>query len=307
MPWNGSKFVRPDSKPDARKAPPPSRRFPWRGIAAGLLVVAGTLAAWHFIGGSGEDAPKPAKTASRAKKPRTKPAEPKVVPTNAAPAAVEEKAVRRTAKGTIIPDRVQPDKNGVLRYPGGLRWVDTNNLDIVRHPEPKRLFAHHSENSIAQILTLDPNKMCPYLVGHRPKFGQRFVDDFKASLNEPENYPETDSEEDREVRRMVYETKKEMAAALRRGEDIAKMMNDAQDELDQMVRYKDTFVKQLREIRDDEKYTDADVEDFMKAANALLKSKGLKELANPKLTLRQARLARIREMKANQEQQGTGK
>lgn len=212
-----------------------------------------------------------------------------------------EKPVRKSAKGTPIPDNVQPDERGVLRYPGGLRWVDTNDLHIVKHPRKKQLFKHHSENSIATILTLEPEKMAPFLVGRRPKFGQRFVDDFKASLYDEPEFPDDDTPEERAVREEVLAVKKEMADALKRGEDIAKMMNDAQDELDRLVTFHDTLMKQLKEIKLDEKYSDNDVRYFTAAANQMLKDQGLKELSTPNLTYRQFMLQRRRErMEAQQ-------
>lgn len=207
----------------------------------------------------------------------------------------EKPAGRITAKGTPIPDNVQPDERGVLRYPGGLRWVDTNDLHIVKHPRKKQLFKHHSENSIATILTLEPEKMAPFLVGRRPKFGQRFVEDFKASLYDEPEFPDDDTPEEREVRNMVLDVKKELKEALDRGEDIAQMMNDAQDELDRLVSYRDTLMKQLKEIKLDDQYSDDDVQDFITAANQMLASQGLQELATPNLTYRQFMLQRRRE------------
>ena len=211
------------------------------------------------------------------------------------PQAEPEKPVRKTAKGTPIPDNVQPDERGVLRYPGGLRWVDTNDLHMVKHPRKKQLFKHHSENSIATILTLEPEKMAPFLVGRRPKFGQRFVDDFKASLYDEPEFPDDDTPEERELRNEVLAVKKEMAEAMNRGEDIAKMMNDAQEELDRLVTFHDTLMKQLREIKNDETYTDNDVRDFTEAANLMLKEHGFKELSTPNLTYRQFMHQRRRE------------
>ena len=202
---------------------------------------------------------------------------------------------RLSDKGTPIPDNVQPDERGVLRYPGGLRWVDTNDLHVVKHPRKKQLFKHHSENSIATILTLEPEKMAPFLVGRRPRFGKRFVDDFKASLFEEAEFPDDDTSEEREIRNMVLEVKKELKSALDRGEDIAQMMNDAQDELDRLVSYRDTLMKQLKEIKLDDQYSDDDVHDFITAANQMLKSQGLQELATPNLTYRQFMLQRRRE------------
>ena len=268
-------------------------------LFAAIAVIA-AIALWWWFGRGIEAAPQD----DGLKRPSglVKEVTPAAAPPAAAPVATN--VVRVTAKGTRIPDNVQPDEFGVLRHPGGLRWVDTNDLHIVKHPRKKRLFKHHSENSIATLLTLDPEKMAPFLVGRRPKFGQRFVDDFKASLYEEVEFPEDDTEEEREVRKAVVEVKKEMAAALERGEDIAKMMNDAQEELDRLVSYRDTLVKQLKTVKLDEKFSDADVEDFTAAANQMLKEQGLKELRMPNLTYRQFMLQRRRERAAAEAQQG---
>ena len=281
----------------------------WVAVAAlGVAVIAGGM--WWWIGSHGATAPvteKPAK--HKVEKPKAeKPVRPAAKPETVSVATnVPAKPERVTAKGTRIPDNVKPDEFGVLRYPGGLRWVDTNDLHVVKHPHKKRLFKHHSENSIATILTLDPSKMAPFLVGRRPRFGQRFVDDFKASLYEEVEFPEDDTEEEREVRKAVVAVKKEMAEALKRGEDIAKMMNDAQDELDRLVSYRDSIMKQLKEINQDEKYTDQNVADFTAAANEMLKSQGLQELRTPNLTYRQMMLQRRRErMNADSESNGVG-
>lgn len=263
------------------------------GVSATILIAGVAIAVWLIA----SQKPQP-KASEELNTKRTIKAVDPVFSTNTSmsrPQAESGKPVRRSAKGTPIPDNVQPDERGVLRYPGGLRWVDTNDLHIVKHPRKKQLFKHHSENSIATILTLEPEKMAPFLVGRRPKFGQRFVDDFKASLYDEPEFPEDDTPEERELRNEVLAVKKEMAEAMNRGEDIAKMMNDAQEELDRLVTFHDTLMKQLREIKNDETYTDNDVRDFTEAANLMLKEHGLKELSTPNLTYRQFMLQRRRE------------
>ena len=273
----------------------------------GLLVAAVVLWAVRWSGDE-TASPRLGKT-EKAKKPVVEKAPPQSPVPKETPGvqAKTNAPVRTTKKGTVIPDNVKPDARGVLRYPGGLRWVDTNDLHKVNHPRKKQLFKHHSENAIATIMTLDPDRMAPFLVGRRPKFGKRFVEDFKASLREKDEFPDDDTEEEREVRKAVLDVKKEMAEALSRGEDIAKMMNDAQDELDRLVRYKDSLMTQLKEIKNDEKFSDADVLDFTTAANEMLKSQGLKGLATPNLTYRQLMLQRRKERMNGKTEQGESK
>lgn len=225
-----------------------------------------------------------------------------VEPTPAAPVQAEpveepvvEDNVRRTAKGTPIPDRVQPDERGILRYPNGQRWVDPNDLHIVEHPKPRKLFKRTCDNQLAIILTLDPSKMAPHLIGRRHPYGDAFIKDFHDSLYDTYEDDPEDTEEEAEVRRAVMETRKELKAAMDRGEDIAKLMNDTQDELDRLCQYQDTLKKELREIEYDESISDEDFEDFVKAANQMLEKQGLKGLTMPNIATRQAKLIKLRE------------
>ena len=211
---------------------------------------------------------------------------------------IPAKPVRLSKKGTPIPENVQPDERGILRYPGGLRWVDTNDLHRVQHPRKRKLFTHFSDNQIANILTMDPVRMPVFMVGKRIKFDDRFVEDFKASLTNPEIIDKNDTPEEAEVRKAVNETKAELKARMDAGEDIAKIMNDAQAELDRLCLYRNELKKEIDRVNRDETISDADVEDYVRAANMMLEKQGIKTFAMPKLMKRQARLQLLRERRA---------
>ena len=211
---------------------------------------------------------------------------------------IPAKPVRLSKKGTPIPENVQPDERGVLRYPGGLRWVDTNDLHKVQHPRKRKLFTHFSDNQIANILTMDPVRMPVFMVGKRSKFDDRFVEDFKASLTNPEIIDKNDTPQEAEVRKAVNETKAELKARMDAGEDIAKIMNDAQAELDRLCLYRNELKKEIDRVNRDETISDADVEDYVRAANLMLEKQGIKTFAIPKLMKRQARLQLLRERRA---------
>ena len=209
-----------------------------------------------------------------------------------------EKPKRLTKKGTPIPDRVQKDAKGVYRYPNGQRWVDPNDLNIVKHPKPRLLFKNTSENQIAVLLRLDPTRMAPFLIGRRLPYGERFVKDFVKSLDEtPVVYDKNDTPEEAALRQAVIETKAELKAAMDRGEDIAKIMNDTQKELDRLCQYHNDLKKLVKEAVDNPEFTDKDVEDYVTAANAMLKKQGLNGLTMPNLVNRQARLLMMKERK----------
>ena len=185
---------------------------------------------------------------------------------------------RRTAKGTVIPDKVQPDEKGILRYPNGQRWVDPNDLHIVKHPQKRLLFKRTCDNQLVNILSLDPSKMAPHLIGRRQPYGDAFIKDFHDSLYDTYEADPDDTEEEAAMRQLVMETRKELKEAMDRGEDIAKLMNQAQEELDRLCQYQDTLKKELRELEYDESVSDEDFKDFVEAANLMLQKQGLKAL-----------------------------
>ena len=264
-----------------------------RGAIAGAIVVLGAAVAAWWLWPSGESAGEPPKSrnAGLIK-------EVSAVVVTQQQAQIPAKPVRLSKKGTPIPENVQPDERGVLRYPGGLRWVDTNDLHRVQHPRKRKLFTHACDNHIANILTMDPVRMPVFMVGKRIKFGDRFVEDFKASLSNPEIIDKNDTPEEAEVRKAVNETKAELKARMDAGEDIAKIMNDAQAELDRLCLYRNELKKEIDRVNRDETISDADVEDYVRAANMMLEKQGIKTFAMPKLMKRQARLQLLRERRA---------
>jgi hypothetical protein len=264
-------------------------------IAAAVAVLIAGVAAWLMW----PDAEKPVGEKGESKK-QMEAAHVQSIKVKAEPKAEvkPEKPKRLTKKGTPIPDRVQKDARGVYRYPNGQRWVDPNDLNIVKHPKPRLLFKNTSENQIAVLLRLDPTRMAPFLIGRRLPYGERFVKDFVKSLDEtPVVYDKNDTPEEAALRQAVIETKAELKAAMDRGEDIAKIMNDTQKELDRLCQYHNDLKKMVKEAVDNPEFTDKDVEDYVTAANEMLKKQGLNGLTMPNLVNRQARLLMMKERK----------
>ena len=281
------------TKRPARASRP--RTFP-RAVAwacIGLAVAAGALFVAARIGGGGAK-PKPA---GPDKGKRIADVAPETV--QATPAAKPEPdkpAGRTTAKGTPIPDNVHPDERGVMRYPTGQRWADPNDLHIVKHPQKRKLFKRTCDNQIAIMLSLDPTKMAPFLIGKRRPYGDKFIKDFHDSLYDTYEPDPADTKEEAAVRQMVMDTRKELKAAMDRGEDIAKLMNATQEELDRLCQYQDTLKKELRAIDRDASISDEDFKDYLAAANKMLEKQGLKGLTMPSIATRQARIAKMKEL-----------
>lgn len=287
--------ARPKRLPGASRPSPFHRTAAWACV--GLVAAAVAFFVATRLGGGGAK-PRPA---APDKGKRVANVAPVAAP--AAPAAQPEpeKPKRTTAKGTPIPDNVQPDERGIMRYPNGQRWVDPNDLHIVKHPQKRKLFKRTCDNQLAIMLTLDPSKMAPFLVGKRRPYGDSFIKDFHDSLYDKYEDDPDDTEEEKAVRKMVMETRAELKAAMDRGEDIAKLMNSTQDELDRLCQYQDTLRKELQAIQYDESVSDADFEDFVKAANKMLEKQGLKGLTMPHVITRQARIKKMKELRSRKE------
>ena len=298
MAWNRSAGAA-ISRKNVKSAKPFARQ--WL-VAIALAIGSAALAGIYFIFGraaSGDKPPeadeKPVQIANAAPSPSS--------PQQSASVETPEKEPggRRTAKGTLIPDNVQPDERGVMRYPNGQRWVDPNDLHIVKHPQKRKLFKRTCDNQLAIMLTLDPSKMAPFLIGKRRPYGDSFIKDFHDSLYDTYEADPDDTEEEKAVRKMVMETRAELKAAMDRGEDIATIMNNTQNELDRLCQYQDVLKKELQAIQYDPSVSDIDFEAFVKTANQMLEKQGLKGLTMPNVITRQARIRKMKELLSRKE------
>ena len=295
MAWNGSDGAAKPQK-SAKKAKPSA----FRGLLAAIIVIGGAAGVCLFFFGPATVGGQRVKDKGTvAKIAEVKPDIAPVV--KEAPKEPPQDNVRRTPKGTPIPDNVHPDERGVMRYPNGQRWADPNDLHIVKHPEKRKLFTRTCDNQLAIILTLDPSKMAPFLIGKRRPYGDAFIKDFHDSLYDKYEADPNDTEEEAAIRQMVIETRAELKAAMDRGEDIAKIMNDTQEELDRLCQYQEDLKNELKAIQYDETVSDEDFEDFVNAANTMLEKQGLRGLTMPSILTRQARIQKMKEMLSRKE------
>lgn len=200
-------------------------------------------------------------------------------------------AVKVEAPKGFVPAQPHPklktyrDERGILRYEGGARVPGQRQTGkpIVIGSHKPQIFKHAAEEHISYLMNF---QLGQEVVGDM-KYGDAFVKSFKESLDEPIEILETDDENTRELKQAVIETKADLKARMEAGEDIAKAMNDAMDECRRLGNYRHDLQVLLSEIRNDtNQYSDKDIDDFIKAANAMLKEKGLKPIANPKLVIR---------------------
>lgn len=256
-----------------------------RGVAAGLAVVAVAGVALWLVGRK-----KPEKPAERAPAKSGRIAE--VVPavTRAATSSDvdrhAESAPPRRKDTRLIGKRGLPietyghktyrDERGVLRYEGGLRVYDPNrpSRKLQTKESPPEIFPHPSENAIASIMMIEPGDL---MVGEL-EYGDDFIVDFNESLSHEIEYSEDDTEYTRRVKDAVKAVKKELHEAMNRGEDIAKIVNDAMNDLRNMARYRQEIMAMVSETADSDDAPDDDVRDVIKAANIMFRERGIKEI-----------------------------
>ena len=249
-----------------------------KGLVAGLLVVAVAVVAWYFLSATKTDAPEENKSKKQAKIAE-------VTPVKAPPAKAEEpkpepvqmvtnrhgKVVQKKKPETYV------DAAGVERYVKGNGRVPLKNpekylVKSVVHPNAYPDFKHDSENEIANLLTIESGGM---IFGDR-EYDKRFEQDFLQALMEPVEITEEDSEEDRRIKENVEAAKHEIAERIKQGENLGDILTAERDEIRRLAQYKQQMEEIFHEqISTGEIQTEQDLDDFCKAVNTMLESKGI--------------------------------
>lgn len=214
--------------------------------------------------------------------------------------AVFQETVVRTNLPAIKTVRSQEEEIAYLESKYGENMPDglKARLYFLKHP-PKRkfkvkspfhYFKHHSERQIASLASAKPGAY--FLL--RPEFGARFNDDFAMASAEPIVVENGDTDDIRLVKESVEALKKEISEICKKeGKTPAQIMTEQADALYELGRYQHDLEIQLNQIEDNPEYSDKDVEDFISAANELLKKKGIEETFNSNLTRRAFRLQKL--------------
>ena len=179
----------------------------------------------------------------------------------------------RDLYGDDIPENLKPVVY-FLEHPPKQVFKVKSNLSYFRHP---------SERKIAGVAFAEPGS---YFVV-KPEFDEAFNKDFINALVDKIEISEDDSDEVKAGKSAMTELKKEIADICRKeGKTPSEVMNEHASSMFELGRYQRDLEKEIERIQTNPDYTDADVEDFCKAANELLGSKGLPPMPFPDLTRR---------------------
>lgn len=273
--WNGSR--KPGTikvvRQDGGKVTPPMSPKVVRGLVAGLLVVViGGLAALFLM--------TPETEVSVEKPKKEKPKVTTIVETTPAEAPKVEPPKDQyitNRHGQVvkkIEEKTYVDERGILRYEGGARVYDRSKprkpiKAMQNDPFPK--LKHRSDYEIATLITVQPGGMLFGSVKYDEKFKQSFIESL-LDKNEPE---EGDSDWDKDLKAAVEETKKELAARIKAGEDLETILTEAREESRRLASYKRDVQALIGETMRNPELTDEDVSDVIKAANKMLEEKGI--------------------------------
>ena len=263
-------------------------------ILAAVVLAAIAGGAWWWFGRDGE---RPSHAEAPAKPKAVKPAKPErkhVAKPVAKPAPVVKEVKKPRAPETREERLAWFKKKYGDNIPENLKTT----VYFLEHPptttykplpQPEDVFKHQSEKTIAAVLMLQPGTF----VMRRTVYDESFDADFVKAVQEPTPIEEDDSDETKALKTAVNEVRAEWIERMKAGEKPSDIMNEAMNTAYELGKYTRELEELLHEANDNPSMTNEDVEDFVKAANAMLKEKGAGELQMPDLLRRQARLRRI--------------
>lgn len=256
MAWNGSNGTANVPKTPTAKAPSKVR-----GIVAGLAVVAiAAVCVVMFMG----------KSEKPVEKTEKKPVKIKEVTPASAPTSMVE-----VAKEEIPYWKVDASQTNGFTREMMHKWLD-------RHaPEPRRfkriekrskwhIFSHKSENMIASLLRKKPGTG---YVGSIRLDG--YTEDFLKSCQEPIIVNQDDDEYTKQLKREMVETKIAIKERIDAGERLEDIIQSTRDEYRKLAQFKQSLMKEVRDLLKTEARTKEDIDAFEESANKMLAEKGI--------------------------------
>lgn len=307
MAWNGSNGKNTNGISAAKRHAGGAKKSPsvMRGAFAALAVVALAAGAWWWIARSGGTPAEPTEDVRPKEKKAVEPRKPSPPPAKTEQAPKEERLTEREKRlkyyrdkyGDNIPENLKPVVY-FLENPPQKTFRIQGDTPYLRHP---------SERHIAGLVLKEPGTFFVM----KPEYGEAFDKDFVNALVDKIEVNDDDPEDVRRMKEEVELVKKEIAAICRKeGKTPSEVMNEQAAAMFELGRYQRDLEAELDRIYDNPDLSDAEVDDFCKAANKMLEGKGLAPLALPDMTRRSVRLAyneKVAARKAAQNQKETAR
>ena len=299
MGWNGSDR-RGGSAPQKPKvtAKKPS---PVRGLIAGLVVVLAAAVCYFAFFSKSE---KPVEKKVEKKPTVIKTVKPAVASTNAAPVKKELTDAEKRQKEIERYEKIFAGQEMPKGIKTRIYYLKNPPVSTYAVQVPHQYLQHQSERDIASIVLVEPGTEFLDVLTYGPDFDQDFIN---AMLDKIE-IKEDDDEETRRVKEGVIAAKKEIAAICKaEGKKPSEVMNEQAKLMYDLGKFNRELVQQLSEKRRDPSVSDADLQDFFRAANKMREERGLPTVKVPTFAGRTLMLSRRAERKAAAEAAGEEK
>lgn len=270
MAWNGS-----NSKAEqVRQMPPPVRRGGWysplvKGTIAGLVVCVGAALGYLFLC---RDTP-------------AKPDVPKIKIDQAISVAAPALKEKANVEDPACEPAINPDK----RYEDGVEVVSsvvtTNTSGAIiekmvlangkrksKIQPPKPVFENAAEQVIAMAISVKPGQSMPPL----PRLDASLEKDFLDSLTNPVRIKDDDSDEVKEMKARVLETKAYIAGEIKNGSSLLEVLREHQEMMERNADAHLMAIEEMQKIRAE--YGEEEAEAFRDRINESFRARGIAEL-----------------------------
>lgn len=181
-------------------------------------------------------------------------------------------------KRYFVPTDAVRRANGRLYTKDGVRILEKLPARTIHADKgQKKIFQHQAEKQIARLLHIEPGK---FFIGNAT-YNERFIKSLKESIEQPTLVYEDDDEQTKVLKREVNDIKAELKQRMDAGEDIVQIMKDTEKELRTLAVLRQDMMKEIVAARFDETLTEQDYNDYITAANEILKQRGVKPITCP--------------------------
>ena len=201
-----------------------------------------------------------------------KPVQAKVASTPFMPAPKPQQPVEVKVDPNARPTKVGEVVNGYVMLPSGRIHKPTGVVTnrVADYGKSKySIFENRSDNEIAGILMANPGEA---VVGTK-RYDKWFEKQFLKSIETPITVSPDDEPWQADLKKLVIQARLELKEAHDRGEDIAAIMSESRQQLQDLSKYKQS-VKQIYAQNVKECATEQEVADLQKAVNVMLEEKG---------------------------------
>ena len=201
-----------------------------------------------------------------------KPVKTKVAITPPMPAPKPQQPVEVKVDPNARPTKVGEVVNGYVMLPSGRIHKPTGVVTnrVAEYGKSKySIFENRSDNEIAGILMAKPGEA---VVGTK-RYDKWFEKQFLKSIETPIKVSPDDEPWQADLKKLVMQARLELKEAHDKGEDIATIMTESRQQLQDLSKYKQS-VKQIYAQNVKECATEQEVADLQKAVNVMLEEKG---------------------------------